>query len=204
MLDKRAAQLRQQAPLVALQLAELHLEREELEAAVRATPAAAALAASIIDADAGGGGGGAGGAGGGGGVADYRALLRQAHAVNEALKARLQAERGARAAGGEASVIGRPHGLVPDGAARVPLSFFADGLMLYRGPFRPYGGADADSFAAQLMGGHAPHELACAHPRGFCFELHDHCGTPYADAAAAAARGGGGGGGARVAGLDAL
>ena len=191
MLEKRAAQLRQQAPRVALQLSELELEAEELEVLVRASPAAARLAevlnGAALPADAEGG-------------AERRrpqahSLLRQAHALNSALLARL-------GVGGELRERGaaeRPSGLGHE-KPRVPLSIFSDGLMLYRGPFRPFGSTEADGFAAQLMSGHAPHELDCRYPAGFCFQIYDHCQTAYAAAVAMAS----GTGRARVAGLDEL
>ena len=87
----------------------------------------------------------------------------------------------------------------------MPCTVFADGFMLYRGPFRPYAGAPSNIvFTQQVMAGYLPHELQQRYPAGFGFELHNECGRTHSDAHAEAiaqhaarsrAAGGGGGGG---------
>ena len=83
-------------------------------------------------------------------------------------------------------MLERVHGL-SDGPPVVPLTVFADGFMLYRGPFRPFGARDADLFSRQVMSGRMPHELNMRHPDGFGLELHDRCGVTHAQAHADAA-----------------
>ena len=71
----------------------------------------------------------------------------------------------------------------------IPVSVFADGFMLYRGPFQPFGTAEATPFLAQAMAGYLPHELVQRHPRGFAFEVHDFTSRTHAEACAEAAAG---------------
>ena len=46
--------------------------------------------------------------------------------------------------------------------ARVPCSVFSDGLMLRRGPFRPW--SEAAPFVREAMAGYLPYELKQARP----------------------------------------
>ena len=48
--------------------------------------------------------------------------------------------------------------------ARVPCSVFSDGLMLRRGPFRPW--SEAAPFVREAMAGYLPYELKQARPDG--------------------------------------
>ena len=78
--------------------------------------------------------------------------------------------------------------------ACVPCSVFADGVMLYRGPFRPW--PDAAPFVADVMAGHLPYELKARHPAGVVFEpLLDFRHQTHAQGVAAARGSGGGGSG---------
>ena len=86
---------------------------------------------------------------------------------------------------------------------QVPATVFADGVMLFRGPFRPFGTVEADSLAEELIAGLPPHELNCRFPEGYCFEVYDRTAATHAEAAAAAA-GRGRTGVAEVAELSAL
>ena len=49
-------------------------------------------------------------------------------------------------------------------SARVPCSVFSDGLMLRRGPFRPW--SEAAPFVREAMAGYLPYELKQARPDG--------------------------------------
>lgn len=123
-------------------------------------------------------------------------LLLQLRRLNEALGA---SEVGC------AAVAPGVHGLVSGAGAGaggaagpracVPCSVFADGVMLYRGPFRPW--ADAAPFVADVMAGHLPYELKERHPAGVVFEpLLDFRHQTHAQGVAAARGSGAGGGGA--------
>jgi len=133
-------------------------------------------------------------------------LLCMLRRINEAVGA---AEVGTAPLASGAQGLGRVHGLGAASAsaqrACVPCSVFSDGVMMHRGPFRPY--AEAAPFVREVMAGYLPYELKQRHPGGVLFEpLLDFCHATYAEAAASAvaARGGGGGGGGGVVDLQAL
>ena len=135
-------------------------------------------------------------------------LLCMLRRINEATGA---AEVGTAPLAPGAHGLGRVHGLGAASAsaqrACVPCSVFSDGVMMHRGPFRPY--AEAAPFVREVMAGYLPYELKQRHPDGLLFEpLLDFCHATYAEASASAvaARGGGGGlgGGGGVMDLQAL
>ena len=135
-------------------------------------------------------------------------LLCMLRRINEATGA---AEVGTAPLAPGAHGLGRVHGLGAASAstqrACVPCSVFSDGVMMHRGPFRPY--AEAAPFVREVMAGYLPYELKQRHPDGLLFEpLLDFCHATYAEASASAvaARGGGSGlgGGGGVMDLQAL
>jgi len=120
-------------------------------------------------------------------------LLCMLRRINEAVGA---AEPGTAPLAPGAQGLGRVHGLGAASAsaqrACVPCSVFSDGVMMHRGPFRPY--AEAAPFVREVMAGYLPYELKQRHPDGVLFEpLLDFCHATYAEASASAvaARGGG-------------
>lgn len=135
-------------------------------------------------------------------------LLCMLRRINEATGA---AEVGTAPLAPGAHGLERVHGLGAASAstqrACVPCSVFSDGVMMHRGPFRPY--AEAAPFVREVMAGYLPYELKQRHPDGLLFEpLLDFCHATYAEASASAvaARGGGSGlgGGGGVMDLQAL
>ncbi len=70
--------------------------------------------------------------------------------------------------------------------ATVPVTVFADGFMLYRGPFRPWPGDEARRFVREVAGGRLPRELQAAHPAGALFDIRDASDSTHARAAATA------------------
>ena len=124
------------------------------------------------------------------------ALLAQLRALDQSSRSQMRHDGGGAAGqadgrmhacgNGCGKLLERVHGLT-DGPPVVPVTVFADGFMLYRGPFRPFGARDADLFSRQVMSGHMPHELNMRHPDGLRLELHDKCGVTHAQAHADAA-----------------
>ena len=113
-----------------------------------------------------------------------RALLAQLVALDRAMREGGTGEATAR----RSCAAGRPTiATLADGAPSIPVSVFSDGVMLYRGPFRPFGSEEAAMFVTPVMAGYLPNELQQRHPEGFVFTLHDHTSKTYADAAADAA-----------------
>ena len=194
-VGRRVVQLKQQAGARAAVLDGLECEARRLQQQLQqqveeggAPPAAPALVAEPT-----------------GQPARLLCMLRR---INEALGA---AEVGTALLAPGAHGLGRVHGLGAASAstqrACVPCSVFSDGVMMHRGPFRPY--AEAAPFVREVMAGYLPYELKQRHPDGLLFEpLLDFCHATYAEAAASAvaARGGGGGlgGGGGVMDLQAL
>ncbi|KAL3915753.1 MAG: hypothetical protein SGPRY_007095, partial [Prymnesium sp.] len=123
-IDKRAALLRKQAPLLATQLVRLESERQSLEKVVATSSEATAIYARLELDDSQREVG-----------LQPHALLRQLHSLNSKLTQRTN----------QLDAPEQPH---------VAISIFADGLMLYRGPFRPFDSAEAKLFGEQLMGGY--------------------------------------------------
>jgi X-X-X-Leu-X-X-Gly heptad repeat protein len=209
---RRAAQVRKQLPGVRAQLEAAAHEATQLETLVRSSGLEVADAADGAPAGVGGGGD----SGSPHPVALYAQLQRLDRAQRAALDADLSAvaggarreastardgastaRDGASTARDGASTArdGAVHSLRNGHAPKVPLTVFADGFMLYRGPFRPFGAEEASGFAEQVMAGYLPHELQQRHPSGFELELHDctsethACALAAAHARAAAARG---------------
>ena len=194
-VGRRVAQLKRQAGARAAVLDGLECEARRLQQQLQqqveeggAPPAAPALAAEPT-----------------GQPARLLCMLRR---INEATGA---AEVGTAPLAPGAHGLGRVHGLGAASAsaqrACVPCSVFSDGVMMHRGPFRPY--AEAAPFVREVMAGYLPYELKQRHPDGLLFEpLLDFCHATYAEASASAvaARGGGGGlgGGGGVMDLQAL
>jgi len=83
---------------------------------------------------------------------------------------------------GRAAAARRVHRLCDSAVPTVPVTIFRDGLMLYRGPFRPFGSDAADMFARQVMAGFLPHELRRSYPDGCRMQLHDCCAHTHAAA----------------------
>jgi len=195
---RRAAQVRKQLPGVRAQLEAAAHEATQLETLVRSSGLEVADAADGAPAGVGGGGDS--------GSPHPVALYAQLQRLDRAQRAALDADLSAVAGGArrEASTArdgastardGAVHSLRNGHAPKVPLTVFADGFMLYRGPFRPFGAEEASGFAEQVMAGYLPHELQQRHPSGFELELHDctsethACALAAAHARAAAARG---------------
>ena len=194
-VGRRVAQLKRQVGARAAVLDGLECEARRLQQQLQqqveeggAPPAAPALAAEPT-----------------GQPARLLCMLRR---INEATGA---AEVGTAPLAPGAHGLGRVHGLGAASAstqrACVPCSVFSDGVMMHRGPFRPY--AEAAPFVREVMAGYLPYELKQRHPDGLLFEpLLDFCHATYAEASASAvaARGGGGGlgGGGGVMDLQAL
>lgn len=167
--SRRAALVRKQLPAVREQLEAAEREAAELGELLRAAGLQAAVdEAAIAEGTS---------AGSPHPAALYAQLvhLDRAHratlAVADALPTRLG---------------GGVHSLVEGGAPKIPLTVFADGFMLYRGPFRPFGSEEARGFAEQAMSGFLPHELQQRHPEGFALELHDRSAETHANAHAEA------------------
>ena len=195
---RRAAQVRKQLPGVRAQLEAAAHEATQLETLVRSSGLVVADAADGAPAGVGGGGDS--------GSPHPVALYAQLQRLDRAQRAALDADLSAVAGGArrEASTArdgastardGAVHSLRNGRAPKVPLTVFADGFMLYRGPFRPFGAEEASGFAEHVMAGFLPHELQQRHPSGFELELHDctsethACALAAAHARAAAARG---------------
>ena len=70
----------------------------------------------------------------------------------------------------------------------VPITVFSDGVLLFRGPFRPW--SDAEALVRDVAAGYCPLELRQRHPDGVSFEIMDCADRTHAQSAAdAAARG---------------
>ena len=70
----------------------------------------------------------------------------------------------------------------------VPITVFSDGVLLFRGPFRPW--SDAEALVRDVAAGYCPLELRQRHPDGVSFEIMDCADRTHAQGAAdAAARG---------------
>ncbi|KAF0686788.1 Aste57867_21451 [Aphanomyces stellatus] len=81
------------------------------------------------------------------------------------------------------------HRLQPKAA--MPLTLFRDGLMLCRGPFRPFEAPHTRAFVKDLLDGFFPFELKERHPDGVLFDVLDKRDQCHAAAAASAGRSGG-------------
>ena len=70
----------------------------------------------------------------------------------------------------------------------VPITVFSDGVLLFRGPFRPW--SDAEALVRDVAAGYCPLELRQRYPDGVSFEIMDCADRTHAQGAAdAAARG---------------
>ena len=74
---------------------------------------------------------------------------------------------------GKKAVFGRKEG--------IPLSVYKDGIMLFRGPFRPYTSDNARSFLNDVMDGYFPAEFKDKYPDGVVFEINDSSDKTYDD-----------------------
>ena len=229
--SRRVTALRRQNALGLAALDAIAAERLALERAAEARGVAVAVAAP------GGSGRGSGRASPHDSSADRgaphpRAFLAQLHRLDGALRARPTPTPGGSGggSGGARPGGGRPgggrgraragaggiHTLANAGPPLVPLTVFADGFMLLRGPFRPFArAADAPpalsahaassaasaslvsssvsagasaAFVHEVMAGCVPTELEASHPGGFALELHDCCGCTHGEAHAEATR----------------
>ena len=184
---RRAAQVRKQLPGVRAQLEAAAHEATQLETLVRSS--------GLVVADAADGAPAGVGDGGDSGSPHPVALYAQLQRLDRAQRAALDADISAVAGGARRETSAAVHSLRNGRAPKVPLTVFADGFMLYRGPFRPFGTEQASGFAEQVMAGFLPHELQQRHPTGFELELHDCTSETHArmlaaaHARAAAARG---------------
>ena len=169
---RRAGVLRRQLPVAKAQLESATRECEQLDEMLRAS----GLSADALRDDNDGGG--------------EEEASQRSHPHPTALLHQLRIlDRAARAAASSTASTAAPravHGLSTSAPPLIPLTVFADGFMLYRGPFRPFGERAADVFAQQVMAGMVPNELQDRHPDGLGFELHDKCDTTHAAALAAA------------------
>ena len=201
---RRAASLQRQIPTMEADLDATVRERAQLEELVRRHLGDGAVAEATSAAAAAGGAHGArnGPAAGAGGMPEPAALFAQLERLDRAARTALPAST-ARGAG--------VHTLGGGGPPIVPVTVFADGFMLYRGPFRPLvrggsgstgGGASGTNelFVTQVMAGMLPHELQQRYPDGFAFELHDRSQMTHAQAHEEALRKSAGGG-SRIAGV---
>ena len=204
--------MRKQLPCVRAQLEAAANEATQLETLVHSSGLVVADAADGAPAGVGGGGD----SGSPHPVALYAQLQRLDRAQRAALDADISAVAGGARRetstavhslrnardgaspardGASSARHGAVHSLRNGRAPKVPLTVFADGFMLYRGPFRPFGTEQASGFAEQVMAGFLPHELQQRHPTGFELELHDCTSETHArmlaaaHARAAAARG---------------
>ena len=70
----------------------------------------------------------------------------------------------------------------------VPITVFSDGVLLFRGPFRPW--SEAEALVRDVAAGYCPLELRQRHPDGVSFQIMDCADRTHAQGAAdAAARG---------------
>jgi hypothetical protein len=189
--SRRAHVLRRQLPLIRAELDATEAERVELDALLRLKGLAvsdADIAKVGGDQDqTGGDGGGAGGGGQSAGrrsttesgmPADSATLLVQLRHLDRASRAAFKGTSGGRGGG--------VHTLGSADPPLVPVTVFADGFMLYRGPFRSFGVDSNDHFARQVMAGFLPLELQERYTDGCGLEVHDSTGVTHAHAQAAA------------------
>ncbi len=73
--------------------------------------------------------------------------------------------------GGQVRRLGR--------AEELPVTFFRDGILIRKGPFRPYSDPEALAFLADLEDGYFPYELKDEYPQGVPFRLTDKTSEPY-------------------------
>ena len=169
-MARRAALVRRQTPVAQQQLAAVEQERKALEELAEATGVCTVdneTVEYLADPN---------------GAADLPArLLSQIRRLDQAMR---DGQRDAS----KPAVVSRSgiHSLA-DTAPSIPFTVFADGFMLYRGPFRPFDGDEARDFTAQVMAGYLPHELQLRHPDGLVFEIHDLTAETHAAAHARAA-----------------
>ncbi len=61
----------------------------------------------------------------------------------------------------------------------VPLTLYQNGLLLFKGPFRPYSHPSTQELLADLCEGYFPSELQSSYPNGVPIECQDLRGTVY-------------------------
>ena len=182
--SRRATQLRSQMPAAQAELAAASHARATLEALASAAGLQIVMESSPASSSS----------------ARPAVMLAQLERLDRALRAKIcgggaevwDANGGGGGGGGgggdgrqfDARGGGRVHTLSDGEAATIPVTVFADGFMLYRGPFRPFGSEEATLFMQQVMAGMVPHELHQRHPDGCVFELHNSTAQTHSQAQA--------------------
>jgi hypothetical protein len=94
------------------------------------------------------------------------------------LKTRL-AQLSSVAGEGKAVVVERNGAHVFEQPRGMPLVLFADGVLLGRGPFRPFGQPAGDAFVSDVLDGFFPSEFKASHPSGLIFDVRDRSEETY-------------------------
>ncbi|KAG8468889.1 hypothetical protein KFE25_007407 [Diacronema lutheri] len=130
------------------------------------------------------------------GVQDVPAVLTMLRGLSE-LASEAAAECAGAAAPGGVHALGRAGVAAaaaraadalsaPAGGVRlpvVPISMYEDGFLLFAGPPREYGSAEASSFLDEVLRGNFPYELKSKCPHGAAFEVFDRSGERLASRA---------------------
>lgn len=69
--------------------------------------------------------------------------------------------------------------------ATVPITLYADGFLLYRGPFRHWADEDSQTFLNDVLDGYFPAQFKDSHPGGLIFDIVDKSGSNSDGSAAA-------------------